>query len=158
MRSFEHRLSATASVAVKILDVNEAPVFEQESYAFELAENRIGPVELGAVSATDPDAGDTVRYAIAAGDTALFAIDAVSGALSYNGPGEDYESEPNVYELTVSATDGEGLSAEAGVTVTVTDEEDAIARARLRRVNEAILPELSRATVSGAVEEVASGA
>ena len=148
-------LSATASVAVEILDVNEPPVFEQDSYAFELAENRIGPVELGAVSATDPDVGDTVAYGITAGGEGLFAIDAASGSLSYIGPGEDYESEPNVYELTVSATDGEGLSAEAGVTVTVTDEEDAIARARLRRVNEAILPELSRAIVSGVVESVA---
>ena len=148
-------LSATASVTVKILDLNEAPMFKQDSYSFELAENRIGPVELGAVSATDPDAGDTVGYAIAAGDTGLFAINAASGDLSYIGPGEDYESESNVYELTVSATDGEGLSAEAGVTVTVIDEEDAIARTRLRRINEAILPELSRAMVSGAVKEVA---
>ena len=148
-------LSATAAVSVEILDVNEAPAFEFESYAFELAENRIGPVELGTLTATDPDAGDTVTYGIAAGDTALFTIDAASGALSYIGPGEDYESEPNVHELTVSATDREGLSGEAAVTVTVTDEADAIARARLRRVNEAILPELSRAIVSGAVEGVA---
>ena len=148
-------LSATAAVSVEILDVNEAPAFEFESYAFELAENRIGPVALGTLTATDPDAGDTVTYGIAAGDTALFTIDAASGALSYIGPGEDFESEPNVHELTVSATDREGLSGEAAVTVTVTDEEDAIARARLRRVNEAILPELSRAIVSGVVESVA---
>ena len=147
-------LSATAAVSVEILDVNEAPAFEFESYAFELAENRIGPVALGTLTATDPDAGDTVTYGIAAGDTALFAIDAASGALRYIGPGEDYESDPNVHELTVSATDREGLSGEAAVTVTVTDEADAIARARLRRVNEAILPELLRAIVSGVVESV----
>ena len=147
-------LSATAVVTVEVIDVNEPPVFDQESYPFELEENRIGPVELAAVRATDPD-GDTVSYAVTGGDMGLFSIDGASGLVSYTGPGEDYESEPNVYELTVTATDGEGLSGEAGVTVTVTDEKDTIARARLQRVNEAILPELSRAMVSGVVEDVA---
>ena len=147
-------LSATAPVTVEIVDVNEPPVFKRDSYEFELEENRIGPVELDALTAADPDAGDTVAYGISAGGEGLFAIDAASGMLSYTGPGEDYESEPNVYDLTVNATDGEGLSAEAGVTVTVTDEEIATARARLRRVNEAILPELLRTIVSGVVESV----
>ena len=150
------RLSATTAVTVTVINVNEAPVFEQASYEFKLAENRIGPVELVTLTATDKDAGDTIAYALSAGDTNLFSIDATSGALSYIGPGEDFESEPNRYDLTVSATDGERLSAEAEVTVTVTDEDEgAIARARLRRVNEAILPELSRAIVSGVVESVA---
>ena len=150
------RLSATTAVTVTVINVNEAPVFEQASYEFKLAENRIGPVELVTLTATDKDAGDTIAYALSAGDTNLFSIDETSGALSYIGPGEDFESEPNRYDLTVSATDGERLSAEAEVTVTVTDEDEgAIARARLRRVNEAILPELSRAIVSGVVESVA---
>jgi hypothetical protein len=151
-------LSDRAAVTVEILDVNEPPVFKQQSYEFELAENQDGsdkPVVLGTLTATDQDAGDIVTYAIAGGDTGLFAIDGTSGELSYVGPGEDYEREPNRYDLTVSATDDEGLSSEAGVTVTVTDEADAIARARLRRVNEAILPELSRVIVSSAVEIVA---
>ena len=147
-------LSAAAAVTVEILNVNEAPVFEQDSYAFELAENWIGPVELGTLTATDPDAGDTVSYAIAGGDESLFAIDAASGVLTYIGPGEDYETEPNSYDLTVTATDRKGLSGEAGVTVTVTDEDDAIARARLLRVNEAILPELARTIVSGVLGSV----
>jgi hypothetical protein len=148
-------LSDRAAVTVEIRDVNEPPAFEQQNYGFGLAENRIGPVHLGRLIATDQDAGDIVTYAIAGGDTGLFAIDGTSGELSYVGPGEDYEREPNRYDLTVSATDDEGLSSEAGVTVTVTDEADAIARARLRRVNEAILPELSRVIVSSAVEIVA---
>ena len=139
-------------VRVKVVNVNEPPVFDADSYAFELAENRIGSVELGAVSATDPDEGDAVSYALVAGDTSLFEIDAASGVLSYIGPSEEYESAPNRYHLTVRAADGEGLSAEAGVTVT--DEKIVTARARLRRVNETILPELSRAMVSGVVKSV----
>ncbi len=148
-------LSATAAVIVEILDINEAPAFERERYEFELEENRIGPVELGTLTATDPDAGEPVVYALSGNGEELFEMDTTSGVLTYTGPGEDYETEPNVYELTVSATDDEGLSAGAGVTVTVTDEADATAQARLRRVNQAILPELSRTMVAGVVESVA---
>ncbi len=148
-------LSATAAVIVEILDINEAPAFEQERYEFELEENRIGPVELGELTAADPDAGEPVVYALSGNGEELFEMDTTSGVLTYTGPGEDYETEPNIYELTVSATDDEGLSAEARVTVTVTDEADATAQARLRRVNQAILPELSRTMVAGVVESVA---
>ena len=142
-------LSATAAVTVTLTDVNEAPVFAQASYAFELEENRIGPLPLGAVTATVPAAGGALDYAMVAGDTDRFALDAASGMLRYIGPGEDYEGQSGVHELTVSATDNEGRSAAAEVTVTVIDERAATTRARLGRVNEAILPELSRALVSG---------
>ena len=148
-------LYVTFAVTVEVIDVNEQPVFDQKSYEFPLAENRIGPVGLGTVTASDPDVDDTPTYEIAAGDTNLFAVDGTSGILTYIGPGEDYEKEPNSYELTVSATNGDGLIAEALVKVTVTKEEYAITGARLMRVNEAILPELSRTMVSGAVEVVA---
>ena len=147
--------SAITTFTLSVINVNEAPAFAQKSYVFELEENRSGPVTLGTLTAIDPNAGDTVAYGISAGGKGLFAIDPTSGVLSYIGPGEDYESETHVYALTVSATDGEGLSAEASVTVKVTDEEAGTARARLARVNEAILPELSRAIVSGVVKLVA---
>ena len=117
-------LSAIAAVTVTVVNVNEPPVFDADSYGFELEENRDGgeePVALGAVTATDPDAGDTLTFAIAAGDTTLFAIDVTSGAVTYIGPGEDYESGPNSYELTVTATDRGGLSATASVAVEILD-------------------------------------
>ncbi|MCY3600383.1 MAG: tandem-95 repeat protein, partial [Gemmatimonadetes bacterium] len=41
------------------------------------------------------------------------------GAVLYVGPGEDFEAEPNLYALTVSASDPAGESAEAEVVVTV---------------------------------------
>ena len=148
-------LYVTFAVTVEVIDVNEQPVFDRKSYEFKLAENRIGPVGLGTVTASDPDVNDTPTYEIAAGDTNLFALDGTSGILTYIGPGEDYENEPNSYELTVNATNGDGLIAEALVKVTVTKEEDAITWVRLMRVNEAILPELSRTMLSGVVEVVA---
>ncbi|MCY3601955.1 MAG: tandem-95 repeat protein, partial [Chloroflexi bacterium] len=100
---------------------NEAPSFESPSYAFELEENVDGSaqsVRLGAVSATDPD-GDELTYALAAGDSTRFAVGVRNGAVLYVGPGEDFEAEPNLYELTVRASDPAGESAEAAVTVTV---------------------------------------
>ncbi|MCY3699875.1 MAG: tandem-95 repeat protein, partial [Gemmatimonadetes bacterium] len=100
---------------------NEAPSFELSEYAFELEENTDGSaqsVRLGAVSATDPD-GDELTYALAAGDSTRFAVGVRNGAVLYVGPGEDFEAEPNLYELTVRASDPAGESAEAAVTVTV---------------------------------------
>ena len=100
---------------------NEAPAFDPSEYAFELRENLNGsaePVALGTVSAADPD-GDTLSYELASGGAARFAVGEADGAVSYVGPGEDFEAEPNVYELTVRASDPDGLSAEALVTVTV---------------------------------------
>ena len=77
-------------------------------------------VALGAVSATDPE-NSTITYSIEAGDSGgLFAIDPGTGALSYQGAGEDYESGTTRYELTVRASDG-SLHSEVTVTVNVTD-------------------------------------
>ena len=60
---------------------------------------------LGAVAATDPEGG-TVSYSIVGGnDAGLFAIDSSTGALSYVGAGEDYESGTKSHELTVRASD-----------------------------------------------------
>ena len=62
-----------------------------------------------------------MTYSIAAGnDAGLFTIDASTGALSYKGAGEDYESEATSYALTVRASDG-SLHADTTVTVSVTD-------------------------------------
>ena len=116
-------LHSEVTVTVNVTDVAEAPAFAEGSYAFSLAENADGgaaSVALGAVSATDPE-NSTITYSIEAGDSGgLFAIDPGTGALSYQGAGEDYESGTTRYELTVRASDG-GLHSEVTVTVNVTD-------------------------------------
>ena len=115
--------------------VNGPPAFGQTSYAFSLAENADGGangVSLGAVSATDPEDA-AVSYSIEAGDSGgLFAIDSGTGALSYQGAGEDYESGTTSYELTVRASDG-GLHSEVTVAVNVTDARSGV-RADVLRV------------------------
>ncbi len=115
------RRGGTAAAEVEVEVVNRPPVFGP-SPRFELAENRGGrgtPVTLGRVGVTDPD-GDDVELGLASG-TDRFAIDAASGALSYIGTGEDFESGPNRYALTVTATDAPGGEAQAEVVVHVVD-------------------------------------
>ena len=106
---------------------DEAPAFVSGSYGFSLAENADGgtsPVSLGSVSATDPE-DSTITYSIEAGNPGgLFAIDFETGALSYQGAGEDYESGTTSYELTVRASDG-SLHTDVTVTVNVTDVQEA---------------------------------
>ncbi|MYL07156.1 MAG: tandem-95 repeat protein, partial [Gemmatimonadales bacterium] len=111
--------TAYAEVAVEV--VNEAPAFREPFYAFELLENEDGrshPVVLDAVEAEDPD-GDEVTYSLAAGDRTRFLVGSRDGVVSYVGAGEDYETEPNRYELTVRARDPHGAAATVGVTVEV---------------------------------------
>ncbi len=113
----------TASAEVVVEVVNEPPVFGEPAYAFELRENLDGrqrPVALGLVTASDPD-GDEVTYALLSGDRERFAIGAQNGAVTYAGPGEDFESEPNRYELTARARDPHGAEARVPIVVTVTN-------------------------------------
>ena len=115
-----------SSVEVMIKDhtpTNQPPAFKAPSYAFELKENEDGrdrPVAVGTVAAADPD-GDEMAYALAAGDGQLFAVGTRSGVVTYTGAGEDYESEPNRYVLTMEARDPQGAVAKAEVTIQVTD-------------------------------------
>ena len=115
--------STEVTVTVTVTDDAEAPAFEEERYAFALAENTDGSdnrLALGAVTATDPD-GDAVRYSLSGGkETRLFAIGETSGELYYVGGGEDDESGATTYELTVQASDG-AHTVDTMVTVTVVD-------------------------------------
>ncbi len=124
IRASDGTLHADVAVTVNVTDVAEAPAFGSEAYTFDLAENADGsatPVALGSVSATDPEAGDTVAYSIVAGNAAgLFAIDGSTGALAYKGTGEDHESATKSHALTIRASDGT-LHADVAVTVNVTD-------------------------------------
>ena len=84
----------------------------------------------GHVSACDPDAGDSLSYAITGGDpTGVFAIDAGDRRDHGGGLGQlDFETTP-VFNLTVTVTDSGGLTDTAAVTVNLTDvNEDPAAR------------------------------
>ena len=112
---------------------NAAPVFTSDA-AFPVNENE---TTVGTVVATDADAGDAVSYAITSGaDMDQFAIDAMSGALSfrsapdYENPADVASTDPanvagnNEYIVVVTATSGADareLTAEQTITVTVND-------------------------------------
>ena len=89
----------------------------------EVAENTAANTAIGdALTATDPDAGDTLTYTLDGKDSGHFAIGADSGQLQTSGA-LDYESQSS-YTVTVTATDGDGLTASVEVTITVTDVAD----------------------------------
>ena len=114
--------SATAEVEV----VNAAPQFAQVVYRLELAESQDGslrPVELGRLTASDPD-GDALTYDLVAGDRDRFAVGGKDGVVTYFGSGEDFETDPGRHDLAVRAQDAGGAEAEAEVIVVVTDENE----------------------------------
>ncbi|MEO0985240.1 MAG: Ig-like domain-containing protein [Cyanobacteria bacterium J06639_14] len=106
-------LTSEAEVTVSILDLNEAPVIDDQTFV--LPENPNTTPLIGSIVAEDPDAGQTISYAITEGDTNLFGVDD-SGQLTILNPDGLIEDS---YELTVEVTDDatEPLSSTAQITV-----------------------------------------
>ena len=116
-------LTDTATITVGVTDVNEAPTAADAS--FTIAENAGTNAVVGSVSASDPDAGDTISYAITGGNAdGAFAIDANGQITVANGSLLDHETAPS-RTLTVTVTDAAGLTDTATVTVGVTDVNEA---------------------------------
>ncbi len=119
-------LSDTAAVIVQLTNVdepgNDRP--EAQDAIFTLAENSINATAVGIVAATDVDAGDTLTYTIATGNTdpdgdstPAFAINATTGQITVNDKGDlDYEATPD-FNLTVKATDAGGLIDTAAIKI-----------------------------------------
>ena len=121
--SVEDGRGGSALTTVDVEVINAIPHFSQSVYPFELAEHLDGrqrPVKLGKLTASDPD-GDALTYSLVSGDQDLFAVGAEDGVVTYVGPGEDFETGPGRYSLTVQVQDPAGGEAMAEITVTVTD-------------------------------------
>ncbi|MGY8663653.1 LamG-like jellyroll fold domain-containing protein [Bradyrhizobium sp. UFLA05-109] len=78
------------------------------------------------VTATDPDAGQTLSYSIAGGpDHTLFTINETTGALAFvNAPNYENPTDAggnNVYDVTVQVSDGNGGFDTQAISVTVTN-------------------------------------
>ena len=126
-------LSATATVSVRVIDVNDSPpVFSQDAYSFGTYENKQPGTEVGHVVANDPDSPpyNNVEYSLDADDLDAiesFRIDADNGQIVTT---KMLDREIHaVYYLRVKA-ENEGytgyapLSSTASVTVYVADEND----------------------------------
>ena len=117
-------IDVTIGVTITVIDVNEAPVFAEESVTLEVAENTAAGENIGAaVAATDPDAGDTLTYTLGGDDAASFDIDAATGQLMTKAA-LDFETKAS-YSVEVTADDGNGESATVMVTIGVTDVNEA---------------------------------
>ena len=112
------------AVAITVTGVNDnAPVFSSPETAT-VAENQRSAYT---AVATDAD-GDPLTYSLSGTDAALFTIDPATGVVSFRTP-PDFEMPgsadgDNVYDITVTASDGDN-SAEQAVAITVTDEDEA---------------------------------
>ena len=113
--------TVTLNVAITVSNVNEAPEFpSSEDGARTVAENTAADQNIGdPVTATDPDSGDILTYALGGTDAGSFTIDETTGQLKTKvGVTYDHEAK-GAYEVTVTATDQSGLYAIQTVTVTV---------------------------------------
>jgi LPXTG-site transpeptidase (sortase) family protein len=105
---------------ITVTNVNEAPTINPQF--FSVAENSPNGTIVGTVLATDPDTGDTLTFAITAGNTgSTFAINPISGQITVaNNTLLDFGTNPS-FSLTIQATDTGFLSSSATVTIAVTD-------------------------------------
>ena len=109
-------LSDTATVTVAVNDVNEAPVVNDQG--FDVDENSIAGTVVGTVLATDVDVGDTLTYAITAGNTGnAFAIDAQTGEITVANASALNPATMPVFSLTVEVTDSGDLTDTATVSI-----------------------------------------
>lgn len=105
---------------ITVSDANESPTDLSLSSSL-IPENAGANATVGAFSSTDPDAGDTFTYSLAAGtgdtDNAAFAItgDSLSAVGSF-----DYETKAS-YTVRVRSTDSTGLFTEKVFVINVTN-------------------------------------
>ncbi|WP_394125588.1 cadherin domain-containing protein [Vibrio hepatarius] len=129
-------LTATINVNLQETDVNEAPTSNEPDggYVFEYEENSDTGTLLGTVSASDVDEGDTLTYSITTNvevdGLPLYRIDDSSGEIYLTDKGvevftNDYETDPNLHNIVVTATDSGGLTATINVTLQETDVNEA---------------------------------
>ena len=115
-------LDDTIMVAITVTDVNEPPDITGDVEPY--AENGTGDV--ADFTATDPEDQGNVTLDLSGTDAALFELS--NGTLTfeaspnYEMPGDADNN--NVYEVTVGATDGDGIRATKDVEVKVTNVEE----------------------------------
>ena len=87
-----------------------------------MAENSASGTNVGAaVTATDPDTGDTLTYSLSGTDAASFEIGSSTGQITTKtGVTYDYETKKS-YSVTVGVSDGNGGTDSIAVTVSLTD-------------------------------------
>ena len=113
-----------------VTNQNEAPTITSngggDTAAASVAENSTA---VTTVTATDPDAGQTLSYSIVGGaDAAKFTINATTGALAFvTAPNFEAPTDAganNVYDVIVQVSDGSGGIDTQAIAVTVTNQNE----------------------------------
>ena len=105
---------------IAIEDINESPTAAVLSSNL-LDENKAG-VDVGILSATDPDADDTFTYALSGTDQDFFELSGTTLKLK-DVSTANFETKSS-YDITITTTDAGGLSKAQDLTVNVTDVND----------------------------------
>ncbi len=123
----DETLSDTINITINVSDVNDAPVFADDSTTRSIAENTDADTNIGdPISATDEDE-DTLTYTLAGTDAASFDINSTDGQLKTKAS-LDFETKSS-YAVTVTAKDGDDASDSINVTINITDVEEVVATA-----------------------------
>ena len=111
----------TVSVTVSVTDANDPPVFASDAVELAVEEGAVGGASVGAVTATDQDAGDTISYSLTG--TTAFVVGTASGVVTVAARAILDHETTDSYSFTVTASDGEANDT-VSVTVNVTDAND----------------------------------
>ncbi len=102
---------------------NNSPVYSDDTTTRDIVENSPSGTNIGsAVSATDADS-DSLRYSLTGTDASSFSLDFSSGQLKTSAT-LDYDTKSS-YSVTVNAFDNKGGSDSIGVTINVTEANEA---------------------------------
>ena len=117
--------TAAETASLDVTAVNDAPVITSAA-AVNYAENAVVPV---AVTASDPDTGDTLTWSITGGDDQLLFSVTAAGVLTFiSSP--DFEAPAdndgnNVYNVTLTVKDSQNVTDSQALAVTVTNVNEA---------------------------------
>ncbi len=105
-----------------LAEPNQAPQFDEPDYGFNVDEESAEGTYVGTVSATDPDAGDTLTFS---GGSSEFNVDSSTGQITIAaGAVLDFETNSS-YTFDVTVTDSGGLTDTVSVTISLLDENEA---------------------------------
>ncbi|XP_050342547.1 cadherin-23 [Nymphalis io] len=123
--SVNNKELSSARINIKLLDVNDnAPVFDEPQYKFNVSESAPVDYKIGDVQATDIDYGifGEIEYSLTGFGSHLFKTDKNSGGL-FVANILDYETQKS-YSLTLFAKDGGGKGTTTSIFVDVLDAND----------------------------------
>jgi hypothetical protein len=117
-------LTDSQTLTITVANVNESPTIAPQT--FSIPENSAIGTTVGTVVASDVDANESFTFEIIGGNTdGAFVIDSNTGNISVaNSAALNFETTPT-FVLTVSVTDGGGLSASETITINLTNVNEA---------------------------------